>query len=75
MIEKIKPVIHFGAREATVTDIHNALVPYYNKINELIETVNSLQDKKEEPCKHVTSDEEREEHCCSCDGCKLDSTD
>jgi len=39
-IEELKLPISFGAAEATWTDINNALVPYYNKINEIIKYLN-----------------------------------
>lgn len=40
MIEKLDKTVRFGSKEATITDIHNSLVPYYNKVNELIEQSN-----------------------------------
>lgn len=42
-IKKLDITVRFGSKEATLTDIHNALVPYYNKLNEIIEIVNALK--------------------------------
>lgn len=39
-IEELDKAIHFGMREATLTDVHNQLVPIRNKINEIIKALN-----------------------------------
>ncbi len=50
-IEELKTSLHFGYGNPTFTDVHNDLVPYFKKINELVEAVNSLRSQlTEEEC-------------------------
>lgn len=48
--------IHFGSREVTLTDLHNALVPIKNKLNEAITALNDLAtDNLSPPRTHTKS--------------------
>ena len=49
-MKKLETTISFGNDEVSLTRLHNQLIPFIEKINELVEAINKLENNSDKVC-------------------------
>jgi len=49
-MKKLETTISFGNDKVSLTGLHNQLIPFIEKINELVEAINKLENNSDKVC-------------------------